>query len=677
MTEALRLHLLGGFRAERGALTVPDGAWHRRSAKRLTKLLAAHPAHSLHREQILEILWPDVDMGSSLNSFGKALHAARRAFEPDRPARDNSAYLRLKDDVLTLDPDLVVVDADDFEWLAKRALTTEAPAAYEVALAAYPGELLPEDLYEDWCQARRRQLAELHVFVLTGLAEVLERGGAYARAVEHLRRVLQDDPTREDVYRRLMRLYVEMGARGLAIRQFEICRTVLREVLEMAPDRETEALYQDILRGPVQPWPRGPERRAAGQSSRLVLARPGAEESPFVGRVEVLDLVADRLAQAKGGVGGLVMVSGEAGIGKSRLVSEFVAQARDSGVSVLGNGGETPTVEYGPFVAALEDYFGDRSAAERRELALRYPGLGHLSSFGQVPVTLTRDRRNDLQLHLGIDIVRLLDDLAQQHLVLVVLGDLDDADSSSLALLEYLAHLAPRRRLLLIATLRDEAIGARDELRRMVESTACDDRCVRVELPRLGRPEHHELIGAMLRPGPADPILLDEVYALTLGNPLFAREFALDVHRRAQAGHVSCGRPHTATARLRLPGRLGARVMTAVTPLDRDVRQLLEVAAVAGDGISLAVLRRAAGSLRPALDGPEFCVALDRALATRILVQEAPDCRFRHPLIQRALVEALSERQRAAIRTALESSGYAGRDQGPSQERGLTRVSGF
>jgi hypothetical protein len=117
--------------------------------------------------------------------------------------------------------------------------------------------------------------------------------------------------------------------------------------------------------------------------------------------------------------------------------------------------------------------------------------------------------------------------------------------------------------------------------------------------------------------------------------------------------------------------------MMAVAPLDRCVRQLLEVAAVAGDGISLTALRRAAGSLRPALDGAEFCVALDRALATRILVKEEYECGFRHPLIQRAVVEALSERQRAGISTALQASRDAGREQGSAQEHGLTRVSGF
>src|SRR5438132_9048383 len=87
----LRVGLLGGFRVERDGFPVPDFAWQRRSAKRLTKLLATVPSHALHREQILELFWPNADIASSRNSLAKALHAARRALEPRRLAREDSS----------------------------------------------------------------------------------------------------------------------------------------------------------------------------------------------------------------------------------------------------------------------------------------------------------------------------------------------------------------------------------------------------------------------------------------------------------------------------------------------------------------------------------------------------------------------------------------------------------
>ena len=132
----LRVRLLGGFSVERGGgeQAVPD--WQRSSAKTLTKILAVHPGHALHREQVIDILWPGVDTESALNSFGKALHAARRALQPALPRRQDSAYLGLADAILVLNTANVVVDMDQFEQLAGDAMRLGEVAAYEAALAA-------------------------------------------------------------------------------------------------------------------------------------------------------------------------------------------------------------------------------------------------------------------------------------------------------------------------------------------------------------------------------------------------------------------------------------------------------------------------------------------------------------------------------------------------------------
>jgi len=248
----LHVTLLGGFRLERGDVTQavagrqPVCDWPRRSAKTLTKLLAAHPGHALHREQIIDVLWPDVDAESALNSFGKALHAARRVLEPSLQRRHDSAYLRLADSMLVLNAERVVVDADVFEKLAERAIRSSEIMTYQAALGAYSGELLPEDRYETWCADRRSALVELHLRLLVGLAEVYERRGACNEAADRLRQVLKQDPAREAVHRQLMRLYARMGTSDQALRQFHICEQVLRRELDLAPQAETISLYNAI-----------------------------------------------------------------------------------------------------------------------------------------------------------------------------------------------------------------------------------------------------------------------------------------------------------------------------------------------------------------------------------------------------------------------------------------------
>ena len=249
----LRVGLLGGFRVERAGFAVPAFAWQRRSAKKLTKLLATTPSHAMHREQIFEIQWPKASVDSARNSLAKALHAARHALEPERLARQGSAYLYARDDMIGLDTDHVSIDADEFQRLAQSALRLRTVVAYETALALYRGPLLPEDRYEDWPSERRRYLGDLNLRLLLGLAEALEAQGDRSAAIDCLEAALLEDQTREDAHRQLMRLYDADGARDLALRQFEICRAHLRQELNRAPHRETTALYEELLSNRVAP----------------------------------------------------------------------------------------------------------------------------------------------------------------------------------------------------------------------------------------------------------------------------------------------------------------------------------------------------------------------------------------------------------------------------------------
>jgi DNA-binding SARP family transcriptional activator len=292
----LRVELLGGFRVERIGVARPV-LWQRRSARRLTKLLATHPRHSLHREEILELLWPGVPAKSALNRFGQALHAARRAFEPELLPRESSAYLRLTESVLSLEAEHVVIDADHFQQLAESALGRGNEEAYESALAAYGGELLPEDRYHDWCAERRAFLAELRIRLLVELAGALEERGAQAAAADRLHEVLRYDPTREDVHRRLIVLYAAMGSRDQAVRQFQMCREVLQRELGLLPAESTLAIYEEILadRTPKRIAPAGD--RGVVESDRVAAAGP-TQGTPGIGRDSVLQRPREQLRRA-------------------------------------------------------------------------------------------------------------------------------------------------------------------------------------------------------------------------------------------------------------------------------------------------------------------------------------------------------------------------------------------
>ncbi len=159
--------LLGGFAAEAGGSPVPDSAWRLRKARELVKLLALADGHRLHREQAMDVLWPDRDPGSAANNLNQAVHAARKAL--------GGEAIELQDGLLRLDADL---DVEAFELAATDARRDRTAAACERALALYGGELLPENRYDDWAELERGRLAAIHEEleqILDGLGVVAGR----------------------------------------------------------------------------------------------------------------------------------------------------------------------------------------------------------------------------------------------------------------------------------------------------------------------------------------------------------------------------------------------------------------------------------------------------------------------------------------------------------------------
>src|SRR5207245_1778404 len=156
---------LGGFQVSLDLRPIPNGAWKRRKAATLVKLLALSPDHRLHRERLLELLWPELDLQSANRNLHHTLHVTRQILHP------RGSLLRLEQEHVFFEPtDLPWVDVEAFETLAMRARHTLLPADYQAALATYSGDLLPDDLYDDWALERRAGLRALALALLLELA---------------------------------------------------------------------------------------------------------------------------------------------------------------------------------------------------------------------------------------------------------------------------------------------------------------------------------------------------------------------------------------------------------------------------------------------------------------------------------------------------------------------------
>jgi DNA-binding SARP family transcriptional activator len=665
--------LLGGFCIERSDVGQSVSDWPRRSAKTLIKLLAVHPGHALHREQVIDVLWPKVNAESALNSLGKALHVARRALEPGLPRRQDSAYLHLADGMLVLDTAHAIVDADEFERLADDALRQKEISAYEAAIAGYGGELLPEDRYESWCSERRTALAELHTRLLLGMAESLERRGSYSEAAERLRDVLLQDPTREAVHRQLMRLYVWMGAPDQAIRQFHSCEAVLRHELDLTVQPETISLYDEILESRLPPQRSGQDTgngagtgtgtgtgTGNGNLSRSSSLHAAANGCPFVGRERVIRHMFGQLMRRDGEQPGMIVVSGETGVGKTRLLDEFAIQAGAQGAITLrgGRGAHADQFACGAFAVALEDYAANRSEAERTELARAYPALARFVPSLGSGIPLPAPDLRDYYLDLCPSIVQFLMDLARTKPVLLVLGDLHEADAVGLDLIKYLAHLAVGTPLLMVGALRDPDIEADAGLPQMIEAMTRERLWLRIDLHCLSRQATDQLVHAMLPRADVSDDTLAQIYAQSRGNPLFVRELVEGMNAHGSPVAADDGYQDLSWLAARLPARRRILIGMRLALMDEPLRRVLGLAAVvATPEISLSQLRAGAAALKPPVDIPVLFDALDRALRLRLLEERGGGYAFRHPVVRAALYDCLPRHRQDELRAALTTAG--------------------
>jgi predicted ATPase/DNA-binding SARP family transcriptional activator len=319
-SEALRIELLGGFRVSVGSRTIEEDAWRLRKAASLVKLVALSPKHRLHRERVMDLLWPELGLKAASNNLRQTLHVARRTLNPD-PATA-SRYLELREEQLALGPEEQLwVDVDAFQEAAATARRGREPAAYRVALDLYTGELLPGDLYEEWAEGRRQELRRAFLSLLVELASLHEERGDFRPAVEVLQRTVAEEPTHEEAHVGLMRLYALSERRGEALSQYERLREALSVKLGAEPDAATRRLREEIATGrfpSAQPPTVSPPPEEAADVGKHNLP---ATRSSFVGREREMMEVRRELAMTR-----LLTLTGTGGCGKTRLALEVARE---------------------------------------------------------------------------------------------------------------------------------------------------------------------------------------------------------------------------------------------------------------------------------------------------------------------------------------------------------------
>jgi DNA-binding SARP family transcriptional activator len=246
---AVRIQTFGGLAVWRDGVRVADSAFGRAKARALLGVLIAR-RNPVHREELCELLWPELAPERAAAALRTTLHDLRRALHPELDASSPAALIAGDGDVLTLTPsERDRIDAVELEAHAlSLGAEGEELAGLEAAEGLYRGPFLPEFLYDDWAVVPRQHLAEAHETLLVRLAEALHRAGRWEAAALRWRRLLATDPEREQWHRCLMRAYAATGERALALRQYHACRTALLRGQGVEPGPETQAYYLELLR---------------------------------------------------------------------------------------------------------------------------------------------------------------------------------------------------------------------------------------------------------------------------------------------------------------------------------------------------------------------------------------------------------------------------------------------
>ncbi|MEO6835960.1 MAG: AAA family ATPase [Candidatus Tumulicola sp.] len=591
----------------------------------LLAYLLLNRKRTIKREELAALLWPDEADVQARANLRRHLYHLRHALNPN----DDLPQVIITDGAAVQWNDLAATwfDVEHFEELSSSAATLTQ------AVSTYTGELL-DGVYDEWIFPQRERLRLLYIADLNALALESRSRRDFKQALAYVHRVLEADPWREDAIRQSLKLRFEIGDRSGAIAEYLEFAGRLRREMDLEPMPETVAVYESIRHNDPALSPHAGKTATERRAKTPLL--------PFTGRGEIMATLGAKWTQAAHGHGNTVLISGEAGIGKSRVTAELGLRAESEGARPLA--GAATAVESSPYDAVTQALRGALPLfAELKLEAVWRDALGALipevRATHPTAVRLPALEPDREQLRLFEAVAQLLFALAKSRPVLLIIEDAHLAGAGTAKLLGYLARRASFAHLLILVTYRAEEASRTHHIRELRRVLEKDELAKHIPLGPLSR-DAVTLIAASSNV----PELAERLYADSEGNPFFLTEM---LRSHSEGSDISVVRSNG----------IQSLISTRTSKLSAPAHSLVEAASVVGPSFDVELLKEVCE-----WDESVMLDALDEILDRQLIRESSAgngDFTFSHHLIHAGIYEGCGadskkRRHRRVARALLE-----------------------
>ena len=630
--EPISVQLLGGFNLRHRGETVD-------SLPRKSASLLAYLIMNRHRPQTRDLLagrfWSDLPDDKARKRLSNTLWQIRAALAEiglDDLIVATSTTIQLASG-WRLDIDVEEferrLDDIDREWSQQSARLPLADKLTDL-IAEYPGDLLAGH-YDDWIEAERAAVKDRYTNAIWQAIRLYKGRSDYVTALRYARQLVGHDALAEENHREVMRLCALLGQTAAAERQYRSCFQVLAEELGVEPSWETTELHERI--------------QSEASNATAPLAALDDLDTPIIGRSRERAVLLARIDELLNGQGGLLLVEGDPGIGKSRLVEDLADAADWRGVRLL----TTSNTE----VSRMRPYHAIQSVLSPAVTGLRGEHLAEVTD--QIWLQQASQVLSELRQYVAAPAQRALlpeeepsrttEALARVLLAqgvlgptLVVLEDVHWCDDDSMRVFTNLGKRLSRSGVLICLTYRRFEAEQNEGIWSAISRLESLSSSTRVVLGALNRSEIRELVSAELGPGALPSRIQERLVDESGGNPLFVLEALQDPEALLSSeavDHELHGHPD------RFPATVARALQQRLESLPADVRTVLRGMSVLAEPCSSQLVSDITGlDRRRTLSG--LTEAVDRGFLVEI---GAGICRFGHDQTRRAVYHAMSDQE--------------------------------